>query len=191
MVQKAPPVIKNYLMKHMRLYSTVGLLLITYTYSLSQKIQYPEFKGPQSSFQNYVRSELLKADAIFSNTCDISLGLVEFYVSKDGNVKSIKISESFPEEVRNKLNEIVLTSSWSIMKVNNSPIESLPIILPVYISIELGCKDGFVRRGFGIEKDFREMLVKPENQSFVNCILLDPFTYVLPIGFQDLDPKKD
>jgi hypothetical protein len=61
-------------------------------------------------------------------------------------------------------------------------VESLPVILPIYIyiSIELGCNDqNYVKRSFGLEKDFS-----------VNCILLEPFTYVVPSGFQDLAPTK-
>lgn len=59
----------------------------------------------------------------------------------------------------------------------------------VLLSIELGC-DGqsYIRRSFGLEKDFREM---PSNSKVpINCILLEPFTYVIPAGFQDLAPDK-
>jgi hypothetical protein len=72
-------------------------------------------------------------------------------------------------------------------------VESLPVILPIYIyiSIELGCNDqNYVKRSFGLEKDFREMLSVDNNQISVNCILLEPFTYVVPSGFQDLAPTK-
>lgn len=173
----------------MKIYIAFILLLIVYTHSIAQKIQYPEFKGSQSSFQNYVLSELLKADTFFSKTCNTSLGLIQFSIDKGGQVTSIEISPSIPKEAQNKLYEIVSVSDWSVMKINNKAVDSLPIILPIYLSIELGCDDNH-KGWFGLEKDFREML-NSKGKSFVNCILLDPFTYVLPIGFQDLDPKKD
>jgi hypothetical protein len=47
-----------------------------------------------------------------------------------------------------------------------------------------------MKRNFGLEKDFREMLSISNNQVSVNCILLEPFTYVVPAGFQDLAPAK-
>jgi hypothetical protein len=34
------------------------------------------------------------------------------------------------------------------------------------------------------------MLSISNNQVAVNCILLEPFTYVVPAGFQDLAPRK-
>lgn len=57
----------------MKVVSTLGLILITYSYSLSQKTQLPEFNGNQNSFQNYILSELLKVDATFAKTCDTIL----------------------------------------------------------------------------------------------------------------------
>jgi hypothetical protein len=125
----------------MKVVSSLGLILLSYSYALSQQIQSPEFTGNQNSFQNYVLSELLKVDAAFSKTCDTSLGLIEFQVTKDGKAKLIKISSNIPEEVRNELSRIVSASQWRAMKTNNKAVESLPIILPIYISIELGCND--------------------------------------------------
>lgn len=175
----------------MKLLSTLGLILITHTYSLSQNTQLPEFNGYQNSFQNYLLSELLKVNAAFSKTCDTSLGLIEFQVTKDGYAKLIKISSNIPDEVRNELTRIVSTSKWKAMKLKNKATESLPVILPIYISIELGCDDqSYIKRSFGLEKDFREMLSISNNQVSVNCILLEPFTYVVPAGFQDLAPDK-
>lgn len=180
-------VIKFTQMKIMKLLVTIGLILITYSYSFSQKNQLPEFIGNQNSFQNFILSELLKIDAVFSKTCDTSLGLIEFQITKDGKAKSVKISSNIPEEVRNELSRIVSASQWRALKAT----ESLPIILPIYISIELGCNDqNYIKRNFGLEKDFREMLSISNNQVAVNCILLEPFTYVVPAGFQDLAPRK-
>jgi hypothetical protein len=113
----------------MKLVSTLGLILITYSYSFSQKNQLPEFIGKQNSFQNFILSELLKIDAVFSKTCDTSLGLIEFQITKDGKAKSVKISSNIPEEIRNELSRIVSASQWRALKAT----ESLPIILPIYI----------------------------------------------------------
>lgn len=175
----------------MKLIGTLGLIIITHTYSLSQKTQLPEFTGNQSSFQNYILSELLKVDATFSKICDTSLGLIEFQVTKDGKAKSINVSSNIPEEVRSELSRIVSASQWRAMKINNKVVESPSVILPIYISIELGCNDqNYIKRSFGLEKDFREMLSTSNDQVAINCILLKPFTYVVPAGFQDLAPGK-
>jgi hypothetical protein len=120
-------------MNVVKLISTLGLILITYSYSLSQKTQLPEFNGDQNSFQNYILFELLKVDATFSKICDTSLGLIEFQITKDGKTKSINVSSNMPEEVRSELSRIVSASQWIAMKVNNKVVESLPVILPIYI----------------------------------------------------------
>lgn len=101
------------------------------------------------------------------------------------------MSEAFPTLSRSELSRIVSASQWRAMKINNKVVESLPVILPIYISIELGCNDqNYIKRSFGLEKDFREMLSTSNGQAAINCILLKPFTYVVPAGFQDLAPGK-
>ncbi|HEY9044264.1 MAG TPA: hypothetical protein VIN08_00125, partial [Ohtaekwangia sp.] len=155
----------------MKLYIAISFFLVAYSYSFSQKIEYPKYKGTQSSFQNYVLSELLKADSSFAKTCDTSLGLVQFYINKKGEVKAIEVSSNMPQEIRDKLHEIILASRWSVMKIDNKAIDSLPIILPIYVSIELGCNEDGMNRVYGLEKDFREMLSNPKEKELINCLL--------------------
>jgi len=75
------------------------------------------------------------------------------------------------------------------MKKRKKAIESIPIILPVYISIETDCIEGDIKKQFGLEKKFRELIKPIEQDGYVNCVLLKPLTFVVPAGFQDLNPN--
>lgn len=160
----------------MKLFSTLGLILITFSYSLSQKNQLLEFNGNQNSFQNYILSELLKSDTSFSKMCDTSMGLVQFSIDKEGRANSIIVSEGFPKEVSLKLLDIVSKSKWYPLKTGD---KTLTIVQPLAIAIEAGCKEGDIKRGFGVGGDFAKMLSRTDHPLYLNCVLMSPFTYTV------------
>jgi hypothetical protein len=160
----------------MKLFNTLGLILITFSYSLSQKNQLPEFYGNQNSFQNYILSELLKADTAFSKMCDTSIGLVQFSIDQEGIPNSIIVSEGFPKEVSLKLFDIVSASKWYPLKTGG---KALTIVQPLAIALEAGCTEGYIKRGFGVGSDFAKMLSTTNNPLYLNCILMSPLTYTV------------
>ena len=156
----------------------------------SPKVEFPVYDGSNGQLENYLLAQFLLREKQVAKLCDTSLGMIEFYVGENGNVHSITMPANFPEEIKGILSSIVRTTNWIPMKVNGKDVESLPMVLPVLIAIEAGCPDSYIKKGFGMDIDFRNMLATFRNEQYRNCILLRPITYVLSKGFQDLNPAK-
>lgn len=121
--------------------------------------------------------------------CDTSIGLVEFYINEDGRVKSVHVPSNFPEEIERIIETTIKDSNWVPVKGKKMRKKlNVPIILPVYISIESGCKPGDFRH-FGLAKDFQMIFPGVNERTALNCFLMEPVYYVVPYGFEDLNPK--
>jgi hypothetical protein len=108
--------------------------------------------------------------------CDTSVGLIQFSIDKEGRANSIAVSEGFPKEVSVKLFDIVSESKWYPLKTGD---KTLTIVQPLAIAIEVGCKEGDIKRGFGVGGDFAKMFFTTGHPLYLNCILMSPFTYTV------------
>lgn len=165
----------------------IGFLFITGSLVYGQQAGYPMFAGTESSFANYFLSAFLKSEKEVATLCDTSLGMVTFQIGEDGRVTSVTMPSGFPEKVSNIIETIIRQSSWSVPKhkKKRNEILALPILLPVYISVETGCKPDDVRRGSGLEKDFRAMVANGNQAVMLNCLMMPPVSCVIPKGFED------
>lgn len=162
---------------HMRVIIIILLpLLIAVSPSFSQKVEIPKFKGTEKSFQAYISTNFERIDTSFSKMCDTSMGLVQFSIDKEGRANSIIVSEGFPKEVSLKLLDIVSKSKWYPLKTGD---KTLTIVQPLAIAIEAGCKEGDIKRGFGVGGDFAKMLSRTDHPLYLNCVLMSPFTYTV------------
>ncbi|HEY8938129.1 MAG TPA: hypothetical protein VIM65_23060 [Cyclobacteriaceae bacterium] len=152
----------------------------------SQEIHFPMFLDSTKTFQNHILNQLVTKKY---KICNTSIGIIKFTVDKHGNTNSIVVSDVFPDVIKEDLFSIVKASKWTPMKKRKKAIESIPLVLPVYISIETDCKEGDIKRQFGFEKKFRELIKPIEQDEYINCLLLRPLTFVVPAGFQDLNPN--
>lgn len=151
-------------------------LFIAISPSFSQKVEIPKFKGIEKSFQAYISTNFEKIDTSFSKMCDTSMGLIQFSIDKEGRPNSIIVSEGFPKEVSAKLFDIVSESKWYPLKTRD---KTLTIVQPLAIAIEAGCKEGDIKRGFGVGSDFAKMLSRTDHPLYLNCVLMSPFTYTV------------
>jgi hypothetical protein len=155
--------------------------------SFSQDISVPTFlDSNKKTLQDHILNQLVNKKY---KICNTSIGIVKFIVDKNGNTNSIVVSDVFPDVLKEDLTSIIKASKWAPMKKRKRAIESIPIILPIYVSVEIDCKEGDIKRQFGLEKKFRELLKPIEQDGYVNCVLLKPLTFVVPAGFQDLNPN--
>lgn len=152
------------------------LTIVSQSFLYSQNT-FPKFKGVQKSFQEYIFSSLTNIDSSFSSLCDTSIGLIQFSINEEGIPDSIVISEGFPQEVSASLFDIVSLSRWQLVKKDSKTFRNASLILPIAICIETGCKEGEIRRGFGVGGDFIKMFPANDNPLYVNCILMEPLTY--------------
>jgi hypothetical protein len=148
-------------------------LFIAMSPSFGQKAEIPKFKGIEKSFQAYISTNFQKADTSFSKMCNTSIGLIQFSIDKEGRPTSIIVSEGFPKEVSAKLFDIVSESKWYPLKTD----KTLTIVQPLAIALAAGCKEGDIKRGFGVGGDFAKMLPTTGHPLYLNCILMSPFTY--------------
>jgi hypothetical protein len=171
-----------------------GLMFITATFVVAQNKDFPVFNGPEGSFANYFLESFFKMQKTTENICDTSLGFVEFHIDKDGHVISVLMPSNFPAEIAKIIEPIVRNSVWAPVKGRKvKDMLSIPIVLPLYISIETGCeaKAGDIKsKLFGLDKDFRLMYPGLKEKTSSNRFVLKPIAHVVPAGFQDLNPKN-
>jgi hypothetical protein len=152
----------------------------------AQDNELPYYIGTESSFENYFHKSFVALQKTTDDVCDTSVGFVEFQLDKRGHVTSVLIPPNFPDKVAAIIDTIMRGSEWApASTLQRKDSKTIPMILPLYISIEAGCKAGDVRRKFGLEKDFRMMFPGLEEKKLKSCYVLKPITYVVPAGFQD------
>jgi hypothetical protein len=169
----------------------LSLVLMVAAFAGAQNKDAPVFVGSESSFENYFYKSFLTMQKTTENTCDTSLGLIEFHIDKDGRVKSVLIPSNFPEEVARIIDATIMNSTWAAVKGKKMRRKlSIPVVLPLYISIETGCKPGNIKGKFGLDRDFRMMFPDINGAPILNRFVMKPIAYVVPAGFQDLNPKN-
>lgn len=146
--------------------------------SWAQEEDTPNYVGGEGSFVNYFYKYVVAEQKSIEGLCDTSLGMVEFQLNNEGKVILVHVPNNFPAEVISLVEKTIKTTLW-----NQNESKERTIFLPLYISVESGCKQDDIRRGFGTEKDFRMMLSKGQQESGTRKgYILQPISFVIPYG---------
>jgi hypothetical protein len=164
---------------------SIGFVFMAATIVAAQDNDIPSYIGSENSFENYFLKRFRAVQETTNDVCDTSIGFVEFQIDTGGHVTSVLIPPNFPERVVVIIETVIRNSKWAQVSTKRNDRQSIPMILPLYISIETGCKPGDIKRKFGLEKDFRMMFPGLEEKKLKTCFVMQPLTYVVPSGFQD------
>jgi hypothetical protein len=129
----------------------------------------------------------------YQNSCTYRSGFVRFNIDSIGRVDSLYISQSIPDTLRDclRLGFKAAEGHWAPAIKNGKATYSKPMLLPVTIMLEGGC-----RGNFGVQQDrtamfqqwsFGDLRIKKD----FSCTLLYPLILNIKYKMEMSDPKKE
>jgi hypothetical protein len=161
---------------------------------IAQPTLKPHFKDQGGGlFKDYVYVELVKRKDLLSHLCERVTGSIQLLLDKKGRIKSVSITGTMSDTLRQSLKDITLLSDglWEPMEIRGRKVESLPIILFMSLHLGEGCKNSKEIMLKAVTSDFSNALSNSlDNDDSMHCFVLRPLTFVWDYEPGDINFQK-